>query len=68
MMHHQLLTWTATSLAASVLDGGETEGAAGVGVGVVAEVVGEGLVGVALMGVPEVVGVTAGVEEAGLGL
>ncbi len=65
MMHHQLQTWTATSLAASVLDEGETEGAAGVGVAVVAE---EGLAGVALMGVPEVVGVTAGVEEAGLGL
>ena len=68
MMHHQLQTWTATSLAASVLDGGETEGVAGVGVAVVAEVADEGLVGVVLMGVPEVAGVTAGVEGAGLGL
>ncbi len=66
MMHHQLQIWTATSLAASVLERGETEGAAGVAV--VAEVAGEGLVGGALMGLPEVVGVTAGVEEAGLGL
>ena len=68
MMHHQLQIWTATSLAASVLSEGETEGAVGVGVAVVAEVADEGLVGVALMGVPEVVGVTSGVEEAGLGL
>ena len=68
MMHHQLQTWTATSLAASVLDEGETEGAAGVGVAVVVEVAEEGLAGVALMGVPEVVGVIAGVEGAGLGL
>ncbi len=66
MMHHQLQIWTATSLAASVLERGETEGAAGVAV--VAEVAGEGLVGGALLGLPEVVGVTAGVEEAGLGL
>lgn len=67
MTHHQLQTWTATSLAASILDGGETEGVAEVGVGVAAEVVDKGLVGVALMGLPEVVGATAGVEEADLG-
>lgn len=63
-MHPQLLTWTLTSRAASVLVGEGTEAEGVVEVEVV--VVVGAVVGVGLMVVQEVVGVTVGVGEVDL--